>query len=229
MISHHVFSAPNPLGCPWLRRSGPKDVALRQPQRQPRRRTQIQASSRNVRLAHGRLMPCKPNRQPALRIECPWPLDHPSHHRRQSTSHLLRRYSLRQFSPQADIAQQLKCSKPIRQRSSNRRKRRLRTDHPLLNRCVSLRPLQRHRLQSTPRLRLRRYCLQHLHQHRLNHKAVVVVPVEMRPIAIGPISHEPQLMHLDCVVHTHRVPPLAHEVKPGFDHRRKQQPVRLPR
>src|SRR5947209_1697728 len=119
----------------------------------------------------------------------------------------------------------MKGPKAIGKRPAYGRECPFRTDQTFLNRGVALGPGDNGGLERLPGIRRMGNCLQNLQQHWLNDKAVVVVPMELRPVAIDAVAFVPLLVFPDSVVNPHGIPTLPRKSEEGFDGCAEEQPV----
>ena len=187
--------------------------------------TQIETAGRNIPFRHRRLMTRHADRQPPVRVERPWSVHGPPNHSGQRLTHLGGTNALRQFAAKRGLRQQVKRAAPVRERSPEQWITPVRSDETFLDRCVPLGARVDRRDERFPRRRAIANRREHVDQHRMNHEAVVVVPMEQRSIAVRAVAFVPLFVLTDGVVHSHRIPGLAEQCERGFDRRGKQQPV----
>ena len=125
----------------------------------------------------------------------------------------------------AALREQLKGAASIRQRAADCRKAAVRRDQAFLNRGIASRTLVLACGELFPRRHLAADDVQDIQQHRVNHEAVVVVPVKRRTIAVDAVSLVPLVVLAERVVHTHPIPGCAKRRERRFHRCGKEQPV----
>src|SRR5580765_1890492 len=100
------------------------------------------------------LMAGESDRKPSIGIEGSRPFDHPPHHRGESAADLLGADTLGQLLAKTDVAQQVKGSESVGDRSPNHRECSFWADHSFLDCSVSSCTLEHLRLEGTPHRRL---------------------------------------------------------------------------
>ncbi len=119
----------------------------------------------------------------------------------------------------------MKSSESISERTADRGKGAFGADQALLNRGIALSPSQDRGIEALPCVRPAPGGFENLQQHRLNDEAVVVIPMELRTIAVKAVALVPGLVFADSVVDAHGVGPLACEAEKCFDRCAEEQPV----
>src|SRR3982751_821439 len=116
----------------------------------------------------------------------------------------------------------MKGSKAVGERPAHRGKRAFRTNNAFLNGGITFSPGENRGLKRLPGIRPAPNCFYGLQQHRVNDKAVVVIPMELWAIAICAVAFVPLFVLPYSVVDPHRVPALLRKGEKGFNRRAEQ-------
>src|SRR5207302_5617989 len=108
---------------------------------------------------------------------------------------------LGQLAPQRHLAEQLERPEAVGEGATDRWERAFGRDHALLNGGIAARSLQHRVDESLPRRGRGPNQAEHVEQHRLDHEAVVVVPVKRRPVPVHPVPLVPLLVLGEGIVH----------------------------
>src|SRR5438874_9019211 len=163
-------------------------------------------------------MAAEADAEPALRVERARRPERTADDGGQRAANLRRSHSVRQRAAQRGLREQMKRATAIRERSSDRRKRAVWRDQPLLDGGVPPRTLfdpDAHLFYDRDPVGERR---DEIHQHRVDDEAVVVIEMESWSVAVDAVSLVPLLVLPDRVLDARRVPAGAERREPGFDH-----------
>ena len=135
----------------------------------------------------------------------------------------------RQHVLQRSLGQHLERAEAVADGASRHRVAALRADHALQNTGVAGGVGVDGGLHGGDLPVLPRQQIDNIHIHGLNHKAVVVIPVETGPVAVHPVPQVPGLEGPQGVEHPHHVPGLAQHVQTRLHHGGEEDPVAVGR
>src|SRR5206468_11400959 len=168
------------------------------------------------RLADAGLMAAESDLKPARRIERPGRFNRSADGRRERRANLSRREAVRKRAPKRHLREEMKRTEPVGERSADRRERAVRRDQPLLYRRVTACALLDPRRELLPRSDVVTAGIEDVEQHRVNHEAVVVIPVEFRTVAVHTIALVPLLVLTQRVVDPNAIPIRSEPAKRRF-------------
>jgi hypothetical protein len=229
VVGRERCPAPDFARRPLLRRIPPERGVGRQAERQKDGRAQVEASRGDVAFAQVRLRAEQSDAQPAIRIESAGRIHDAPYHRGERAPHLGGRQIVRQLVLQRDLREQLKGAEPVRDRTADRGVAAIGRDEPLENGAVAARDLALSLLHRGVAIGVRPERGEDVEQERLDHEAVVVVPVEIGAVAVDAITEVELLELAQDQIDARLVPFLAHAQQRHLDHRTEQQPVRVGR
>src|SRR5581483_11801441 len=110
----------------------------------------------------------------------------------------------------------MESAEAIRERSADGGITSIGANHPFLYGSIASCPRQDRWFERFPSLRFFGYGRHHFHQQRMNHEAVVVIPMELRPITVNAVAFVPLIVLPDRIIDTHGVPGLARKTEKCF-------------
>ncbi len=173
-------------------------------------------------------MPGEADGEPAVRVKGSGRVECPADDGGQGGARLRRRQAIGKLIAQRECGQQMKSAAPIRERSAKSREAAVGPDEALQDRAVPPGAVENTGAHVTPGLRFIATYPQHVEQHRLNHEAVVVVPVEAGTIAVHAVAPVPLLVLAQRVVHAEPIPRCAEQLQARLDRGSEHEPVAEP-
>jgi len=225
LVDREGLAGPGPLRGPRRLGVRPERVGGGEAQGEEPHRAEVEAAGGDVALPHPGLPPAEADAQPARLVEGPRSLDRAADHRGERAAHLGRRDLGGELAEEGHLGEEVEGPEAVGERAPDRGERPFRRDEPLEDGRVAAGPGEGGGPHGLPGRRGRPAGLEHVEEHRVDHEAVVVVPVEGGTVAVDPVALVPLGVLAQGVVHPERVPPRPQPGEGGLHRRREEEPV----